>query len=130
MGDGVFSGKRILVVDDESDNLNLVSLVLQYHGAEVHPAADGNEGLTKAQVIRPDFILLDLSMPHMDGWALHQKLRELPDFATLPIIALTAHAMAGDEERVLQAGFTGYLSKPIQVATLAQDIQRELNRQE
>lgn len=117
---------RVLIVDDEADNLNLVGIVMEFHGAEVIKAGDGLEGLEKARDMRPNLILMDLSMPQMDGWAFLAELRGEDDLARIPVIALTAHAMDGDRERVIDAGFDGYISKPLQIATLVQDIERQL----
>ena len=117
---------RVLIVDDVDDNLSVVEAVMGFHGAEAQSAKNGHEALKVMETFKPNLILLDLSMPEMDGWELHQELRNNPDTARIPIIALTAHAMEGDKERVMEAGFTGYISKPFSVATLMTDIKQIL----
>ncbi len=113
----------VLIVDDEPDNLGVAQKVLLYNGADVHIARNGLEGLTILNEITPTFILLDLSMPEMDGWEMFEKVRSIPHLLTVPVIALTAHAMAGDKERVMEAGFDGYIPKPFRINTLLEDIQ-------
>ncbi len=113
---------RVLIVDDEPDNLGVSKAVLDFHGATTYVARDGKEGLDLLSQIMPTVVLLDLSMPQMDGWQLLKEIRATPRLAHLPVIAVTAHAMQGDRERVLQAGFDGYIPKPYRVATLVQDV--------
>jgi CheY-like chemotaxis protein len=113
-----------LIVDDQDDNLAIAKTVLNFHGAQVHSAQNGEVGLEVLRTIRPTFILLDLSMPVLDGWEMLRKVRANPEISDLPIIALTAHAMDGDRERVLAAGFDGYISKPFDVQTLVPYIRR------
>jgi len=114
---------RVLVVDDEPDNLRLVADVLEFSGATVIQVSDARRGLAVVDEFHPTLILLDLSMPDMDGWELHRLLRSRPDTHDLPIIALTALAMPGDAERVKAAGFTGYISKPFRVRALITELQ-------
>ncbi|MCU0514435.1 MAG: response regulator [Anaerolineae bacterium] len=113
----------VLIVDDEPDNVGVAQKVLRYNGAEVHIARNGVEGLAMLEAVRPTFILLDLSMPEMDGWEMFERIRSLPTLQQLPVIALTAHAMSGDREKVLNAGFNGYISKPFRIASFVEDIQ-------
>jgi len=112
----------ILIVDDEPDNLGVARKVLQFNGAEVHIARNGLEGLSVLENITPSFVLLDLSMPEMDGWAMFKSIRSKNNFQQMPIIALTAHAMSGDKERVLEAGFDGYIAKPFRIQSLLEEI--------
>lgn len=112
----------VLIVDDEPDNVNVAQKVLTYNGAVVHVARNGVEGLKMLEQVHPTFILLDLSMPEMDGWEMLNQARKLPEWGKVPIIALTAHAMAGDKERVLNAGFNGYIAKPFRIGTFLDDI--------
>src|SRR5687768_6701795 len=99
----------VLIVDDESDNLNIATKVLTHYGAQVYSAVQGVEGLKiLATMPRPTFILLDLSMPIMDGWTMLAEIRANPTYRDLPVIAVTAHAMEGDREKTLQAGFDTY----------------------
>ena len=114
----------VLIVDDQPDNLAVAKAVLAFQGAQVYGATNGEEGLETLHTIHPTFVLLDLSMPKMDGWEMLRRIRAQPDLHDLPIIALTAHAMDGDEARVLNAGFNGYIAKPFDVTTLASQIQR------
>jgi len=114
----------VLVVDDEPDNRSIASKVLTYGGAKVYTAANGVEGLSVLEQFIPSFILLDLSMPGMDGWEMCRKVRGNPKTQSIPIIALTAHAMAGDRERVLESGFDGYIAKPFRLSTFMSEILR------
>jgi CheY-like chemotaxis protein len=118
----------ILVVDDEPDNVEVVTDTLAFFGLTVKSAPNGVEGLELLKTFTPDIILLDLSMPKMDGWEMRQAIKRNPATVQIPVIALSAHAMAGDKERALDAGFDGYLTKPIRIATLLEDIRTELLR--
>lgn len=113
----------VLAVDNEQDNLDVVEKVLSYEGAKVYTAMNGIEGLAMLEIVTPTFVLLDLSMPVMDGWEMLQKLRANPIIKYLPVIALTAHAMDGDKDRALEAGFDGYVTKPFRIGTLLAAIQ-------
>jgi two-component system, cell cycle response regulator DivK len=116
----------VLIVDDEPDNMRVAEKVLQYQGSTVHLAENGLEGLEKLQVVNPSFVLLDLSMPRMDGWEMYQKMRANPTTATIPIIALTAHAMESDRERAISVGFDGYITKPFRLTSFLEDIKTAL----
>jgi two-component system cell cycle response regulator DivK len=121
---GEVSGWTVLIVDDEPDNLAVASKVLTFGGARVYTAPNGVEGLKVLEEIIPSFILLDLSMPEMDGWDMFKHIRANPNTQQIPIIALTAHAMAGDRERVMEAGFDGYIAKPFRLSTFMAEILR------
>lgn len=112
----------VLIVDDKHDNVEVAAKVLSFNGAEVYTAMNGEEGLNVLQTIRPTFILLDLSMPIMTGWEMLKRVRENPETAYIPVIALTAHAMDGDAERVREAGFDGYIAKPFSIVTFLAEI--------
>lgn len=114
---------RVLIVDDVFDNISIAEAVLEFNGAEVQHAANGAIGLKMIEAFMPNLILLDLSMPEMNGWEMHEELRKSPDTAMIPVIALTAHAMQGDQEKVMKAGFDGYIAKPFSVTMLVADIQ-------
>lgn len=114
----------VLIVDDELDNLGVAQKVLSYGGAEVHVARNGLEGLATLDTIKPTFILLDLSMPEMDGWEMLRRARNNDELDDVPIIALTAHAMAGDKEKVMEVGFDGYIAKPFRINSLLDDIHK------
>jgi two-component system cell cycle response regulator DivK len=104
---------KILLVEDNEMNLDMLSRRLERKGFEVVVAKDGEQGYTLAQTEQPDLILMDMSLPVMDGWEATRAIRALPQFATTPIIALTAHAVAGDRERCLEAGCNDYETKPV-----------------
>ncbi len=112
----------VLIVDDEPDNLEVVALYLDFIGATVKIARDGQEGLEMLKTFHPNLILLDLAMPKMDGWEMRAALRENPLARDVPTIALTAHAMPTDKDRVRDAGFDGYLAKPFSLPTLLTDL--------
>ena len=118
--------KRILIVDDKATSRELLRTVLEKQGYAVIEAGDGAEALQKAHADNPHLILLDLQMPIRNGYEVLGELRQDANYATLPIIALTASAMQGDREKALAAGFTGYLTKPVSLAHLRNEIQRVL----
>lgn len=112
----------VLIVDDNPVNLELASMVLRSAGLQVS-TADGAEAALRALAhARPDLVLLDIQMPHVDGLALLGQLRADPATADLVVVAFTAYAMKGDRERLLAAGCDGYISKPIDVASFAQQV--------
>lgn len=113
---------RVLVVDDEPDNLEVVAETLEFNGAEVITASNGQEALELLKTFSANLILTDLSMPVMNGWIMRAQVKETPALAGIPILALSAHAIAGDQERALEAGFDGYLTKPVNIHTLTEDI--------
>lgn len=102
----------ILVIEDAEMNLDLMVQLLEDH-ATVLTARDGAAGLAEAARARPDLILMDLSLPVIDGWEATRRLKAEPDLARIPVIALSAHAMQGDAEEALAAGCDDYLSKPV-----------------
>jgi len=109
---------RILVVEDNTDNMTLIVDILSSLDHEVLQAGDGQEGLEKAQSEKPDLILMDLSLPRMDGWTATKYIKANDDLKSIPILALTAHAMVGDRERAMEAGCDDYLTKPINLTDL------------
>jgi len=114
--------KKVLIVEDNEDNRELVVKVLRNKGYEMVQAADGEEALEKAVAERPDLILLDISLPKLDGYEVAKRLKSMEEFQEIPIIAFTAHAMKGDREKVIVAGFEGYSSKPINVRELPEQV--------
>jgi CheY-like chemotaxis protein len=120
----VLSGWDVMVVDDDPKSLDVASRILAHYGATVHKATNGQEALDLLKTLKPKFIVSDLSMPVMDGWVFVGKLREESAYQDIPVIALTAHAMIGDRERVVAAGFRAYLSKPLSPATFITDVLR------
>ena len=119
---GPISDWMVLVADDEPDSIELITEVMEYQGASVRSATNGREALALLEHFKPTMILTDLSMPEVDGWAVLARVRKNPEFADIPVIALTAHAMTGDVERGLAAGFTGYITKPISPLSLVNDV--------
>lgn len=107
------NGWTVLVVDDEFDSREVASIMLEDSGATVMTAENGHEALKHVKATLPDFILCDLSMPIMDGWQLMHELNHERRTAAIPVIALTAHAMRGDRERAIAAGFANYITKPL-----------------
>ncbi|MDP2168331.1 MAG: response regulator [Thermodesulfovibrionales bacterium] len=105
---------KILVVDDNEKNLKLFRLIISSMGFETLTATDGQEGVRLAKEKLPDLILMDIQMPKMDGYAALNALRSGENTKAIPAIALTAYAMRGDRERLLEYGFTDYISKPIE----------------
>lgn len=116
--------KKILYIEDNEQNLYLVRFILEKHGYEVHAAMDGQEGINRAATILPDLILLDIQLPLMDGYAVARQLRTNPDLAKTPIVAVTSYAMAGDRDKALGAGCTGYIEKPINPDTFMQQVEQ------
>ena len=109
---------RILLVEDDEMNRDMLSRRLIRRGFDVVTAVDGQQALEIASTESPDLILLDLSLPVMDGWAVARKLKSDPVTKNIPIIALTAHAMAGDREKAMGAGCDEYDTKPIELKRL------------
>jgi len=107
--------KKILVVDDNQDSRELVIKILKRKGFQLSEAVDGEDALHKVAEERPDLILMDISLPKLDGHEVTRRLKQDKNFAAIPIIALTAHAMKGDMEKALNAGCEGYITKPINV---------------
>ena len=118
----------ILLVEDREDNRVLARKLLERAGFRVVEATDGHEALAQVTAQRPDLVLLDMSLPQVDGWTVARTLRQLPDFKDLLIVALSAHAMGGDRERALEAGCDEFLTKPIEVAKFIPTIRRILER--
>jgi two-component system cell cycle response regulator len=113
---------NVLAVDDEPDSLEVLIEALSMHDASVHGAGSGPEALRLLETLHPTLVITDLSMPAMDGYQLLHRIRHLDGFKGTPVVALTAHAMAGDRERILAAGFDGYVSKPLRIASLVSDL--------
>ena len=104
--------RKILVVEDNEDNLAVITDELDYAGYEVISASDGEEAIEKTLAEKPALILMDISIPIIDGWEATRRLKADPKTGGIPIIALTAHAMSGDEEKAKAAGCDGYIAKP------------------
>jgi len=121
--------KKILYIEDNEQNLYLVRFILEKHGYDVFAAMDGQEGIDSAAKVLPDLILLDIQLPLMDGYAVARQLRTNPDLAKTPIVAVTSYAMAGDRDKALSAGCTGYIEKPINPDTFMQQVEQHFSGQ-
>lgn len=116
--------KKILYIEDNDQNLYLVTFILENRGYEVFSARDGQEGIDLAAAIKPDLILLDIQLPHMDGYAVARHICNNPELAAIPIVAVTSYAMAGDRDKALNAGCSGYIEKPINPDTFMQQVEQ------
>jgi len=119
---------RILLVEDNEMNRDMLSRRLIRKGHEVLSAADGREGMAKARAERPELILMDISLPELDGWDATRQLRADADTASIPVIALTAHAMESDRVRSFEAGCDDYDTKPVELPRLLGKIDALLAR--
>ena len=119
---------KLLLVEDNELNRDMLMRRLQRKGYQVIIAVDGEDGVKKAQSEAPDLILMDMSLPLLDGWEATRRLKAAPETRSIPIIALTAHAMSGDREQAIEAGCDDYDTKPIELARLLNKIQPLLER--
>ena len=119
---------KILLVEDNEMNRDMLSRRLERRGYEIAIAVDGRQGIDMAKAGSFDLVLMDMSLPEVDGWEATRQLRDSKECSTLPIIALTAHAMAGDRERAIKAGANDYDTKPIDLPRLLEKIEAQLNR--
>lgn len=118
---------RILIVEDNEENRDSLSRRLQRRGFETVLAENGRVGVEQATAQKPDLVLMDMNMPEMDGWEATRAIKNVPELADTPVIALTAHAMTGDRERAMEAGCTDYHTKPIEFAKLIEQIETILS---
>lgn len=118
----------VLIVEDIEDNLILIRSLLEMADFRVVEARDGREAITQAQAHHPDLILLDMSLPEVDGWTVARALRQMPEFGSTLIVAVTAHTMPGDREKTLDAGCDEFLTKPIDVPNFLPTINKILER--
>ena len=116
--------KTILLVEDNEDNLVVYRTILEHVGYLVLEARDGEEGVRRAHSDRPDLILMDISIPKMDGWEATQRLKADDATRAIPIVALTAHALEEDRQRAIEVGCDGYLAKPIEPRRVVQEVER------
>jgi CheY-like chemotaxis protein len=114
---------KILIIDDNEENRDALSRRLQRRGFQVVLAVDGLEGMEMVRLEKPDIVLMDMNMPNLDGWEATRQLKADPATRDVPIIALTAHAMAGDRERSLEVGCADYHTKPVEMAKLLGQIE-------
>jgi CheY-like chemotaxis protein len=121
---------KVLVAEDNAVNRELLRELLESRGYNVMEASDGQEALQMLERTHPDILLLDIGMPVLDGFAVIRQIRKNPSYATLPVLAVTAYAMRGDRENVLNSGFDGYLSKPINARDLGNELERLLQKRQ
>ena len=119
---------NILIVEDNIDNYELVRFILERAGYEVFLAMNGRDGVAAARLQKPDLILMDLTMPEMDGWRAAEKLKGDEVTKSIPLYALTAHALPSERKRALEAGCDGYVSKPIHMAGFLEVIENALSK--
>ena len=119
---------QLLIIEDNAQNLYLMRFLLEKNGFSIIDAEDGPEGIRKALHYKPQAILLDIQLPGMNGYAVAEELKKHPEVAEIPIVAVTSYAMAGDRERILSAGATGYIEKPINPDTFVSEIRQYLPR--
>ena len=115
---------KVLVVEDNPNNMKLITLVLNKHGYETIGAATGKEGVEKAATEKPDMILMDILLPDIDGLETTRRIRKIESMQKVPIIAITSYAMAGDRDKIMEAGCNGYFEKPINPLTIIGDIEK------
>ena len=118
--------QRILLVEDNEINRDMLSRRLERNGFQVLIAVDGEQGVAMAESATPDLILMDMDLPVLNGWEAAQKLKAAPGTRVIPIIALTAHAMAGDREKAMTAGCDDYDTKPVEFSRLLEKIQAQM----
>ncbi len=121
--------KKVLIIEDNENNMELMTFILELHGYEIMKAYNATDGIHAALNNHPDFVLLDIQLPDMDGSEALVIIRKQETSSPLPIIAVTSYAMSGDKEKLLAKGCTGYIEKPINPETIIQDIQTILDAQ-
>jgi CheY-like chemotaxis protein len=119
---------KVLLVEDNEMNRDMLSRRLQRKGYEVVMAVDGGQGVEMAKTAAPDLILMDMSLPVLDGWEATRQIKADPATQPIPIIALTAHAMAGDRDKALEAGCDDYDTKPIELPRLLEKMEAQLKK--
>jgi two-component system, cell cycle response regulator DivK len=118
--------RTILLIEDNEQNLYLTTFLLEKSGFKVVSARNGPEGVTLADLVRPDLIILDIQLPQMDGYTVAREMRKNRALEAVPIVAVTSYAMAGDRELTLEAGCSGYIEKPIDPDTFISEIKKHL----
>jgi CheY-like chemotaxis protein len=119
---------RILVVEDNTDTYELVHFILEKNGFETFLAVNGRDGVNAAFKQRPDLIIMDMSMPEMDGWTATGLIKKEEKTKAIPLIALTAHALPGDRQRAMDAGCDEYITKPMDLEELVETVQHWVNK--
>jgi len=122
-------GVKVLIVEDQPDNLFLFKEALRPGGYAIYTATNGQEAVEAAQRERPDIILMDIQMPVMDGYEATRRMRAIPELAAVPIIALTARAMKGEERKTLEEGYSDYLAKPVSPSEVLKKVEEWLKRE-
>lgn len=117
----------ILVIEDNIDNLDLIRFLLEQEGYEILTAMDGKNGLKICKEQKPEMVLLDLTLPEIDGWHLARLLKNSPDTSSIRVIAITAHVLPGDRERAFEAGCDGYITKPLDINNFPEMIKEYLS---
>jgi CheY-like chemotaxis protein len=121
--------RKILLVEDNEMNRDMLSRRLERRGFQVLIAVDGAQGVAMAQSEAPDLILMDMSLPVLDGWEATRTIKVAPETRNIPIIALTAHAMVGDRDKVIEAGCDDYDTKPIELPRLLEKIEKLIGKE-
>lgn len=116
--------KTVLLVEDNEDNLLVYRTILEHVGYRVLEARDGEEGIDSARTEIPDMILMDISIPKIDGWEVTRRLKDDEETSQIPVVALTAHALEEDRERAISAGCDGYLAKPVEPRRVVEEVER------
>ena len=120
--------KTILLVEDNEDNLIVYRTILDHVGYRVIEARDGEEGVARARADHPDLILMDVSLPKMDGWEATRRIKADEGTRQIPIIAVTAHALDDDREKATQVGCDGYLAKPVAPRRVVEEVERFIGK--
>ena len=119
---------KILIVEDNEMNRDMLSRRLERRGYAIIVAVDGEDGVARATADHPDLVVMDMSLPGIDGWEATRQLKAAPQTSAIPVLALTAHAMAGDREKILGAGCDGYIPKPVDPQGLPGEVARYLQQ--
>ena len=122
--------KTVLLVEDNEDNLIVYRTILDHVGYRVIEARDGEEGVARARADKPDLILMDVSLPKMDGWEATRRIKADEETRQIPIIAVTAHALDDDREKATQVGCDGYLAKPVAPRRVVEEVERFIGKPE
>jgi CheY-like chemotaxis protein len=123
------AGDRILVVDDNELNLRLLRWLLEKHGYEVHTAVDAETARAGIRAVQPRLVLMDIQLPDIDGLQLTREFKADPALREIPIVAVTSYAMSGDQQKAIDAGCEGYITKPIDTAQFPKQIAKYLRRE-
>lgn len=115
---------RILIVEDNMDTYELVHFILKKNGYDTFLAMNGRDGVNAASKQKPDLIIMDLSMPEMDGWTATRLIKKNDQTSSIPLIALTAHALSGDRQRAMDSGCDDYIAKPMDLLELVEAVER------